>query len=131
MLAIRTLLLTQLAGALVAEAQKRDPDHDEQCLITVDAYSGHDDDAKHFDPFATGAVDAIVKEALEYDAVHLFAGGNQEDGYGPWVYVIFGNGNGDLDMISDYSVELESVVAPLNELSRGIEDGSVKLTIAA
>lgn len=141
MLAIRTLILTQLATVLVAEAWDRSKKTGKQHSITVDAYSGHDEDAKRFvcdDQLVGGgdkrAVEQIVTEALEYDAVHLFIDGpddNVANGHGPWVYVIFGNGNGDLDMISDYSTELDAVVDPLNTLTDGIEKGTVKLAIAA
>ena len=83
MLAIRTLIMTQLATALVKEAWDRSKKTGQQHAITVDAYGGYDDDeAKRFvcdDQLVVGGVErtveAIVKEALEYDAVHLFLDG--------------------------------------------------------
>jgi hypothetical protein len=112
MLAIRKMILKRLVGDLLAKCG----------AVTVCSERGYDPDAKSFTD-----TDAAVQEALEFDECHIFTSGNHAEGYGPWVYVIFGNGNCDLDMISDYSTELEPVLKPINEWIGGIESGAVEL----
>jgi hypothetical protein len=119
MLAIRRLILTRLIGDLVAAKGK----------ITVDSEHGYDPEAKSF---ARGEVNvgAAVQDALQFDEVHLMVGGSHAEGYESWVHVIFGNGNSDLDMISDYTRDLEPILKPINDWIEGIEKGDVRLTTA-
>jgi hypothetical protein len=113
MLAIREMILRRLLTALINEKGK----------VTVDSDHGYDEEAKSFTN-----VDEAIKEAFEYDEVWLMVGGSFKEGYDAWVYIIFGNGNCDLDMISNYSVSLEPIVEPIMEWIEGLQDGSVKLT---
>lgn len=115
MLAIREMILRRLITDLIIA----------KGAVTVDSERGHDPDAKSFTK-----VSLAVAQALAFDECHLFVGGNHKDGYDAWVYVIFGNGNCDLGMISDYSTSLEPVLKPINEMIEGIESGKVRLQAA-
>jgi len=108
MKAIEQMILRRLIGALL-----------EQGKVTIDSERGYDPDNK---TFVKGDVDRAVAYAYEFDEVHLFVGGN------PFVYVIYGNGNCGLDMISDYAVSLEPVLKPINEWIDAISEGRVRLT---
>jgi hypothetical protein len=85
--------------------------------ITVCSERGYDPDAKRFENTDSNAdkktVEAIVEECDQFDEVHIFVGGDHESGYGPYVYLIYGNGNGGWDLISDYSVSLEATLKPV------------------
>jgi hypothetical protein len=85
--------------------------------ITVCSERGYDPDAKRFandDANTTSKmIEGIVEEADQFDECHIFVGGDHETGYGPYVYLIYGNGNGGWDLISDYSVSLEETLKPV------------------
>lgn len=124
MMYIERIIVRKLAEALLNSVA--DLDDKESCTITVDSDRGYDPDAKTFNPNYDGkSIDAlvedIVKECDEYDEVHIFVGGNRTEGYGPWVYLIFGNGNCGWDVITDYSTSLEEVIKPVMDfvLSEG------------
>lgn len=63
----------------------------------------------------TDLAEKIVESADQYDEAHIFVGGNKREGFGPYVYLIFGNGNGGWDVISDYSTSLEDTLKPVLE----------------
>lgn len=79
--------------------------------ITVCSERGYDPDAKRFPNVDANedakTIEAIVAECDQFDEVHIFVGGDHESGYGPYVYLIYGNGNGGWDLISDYATSLE------------------------
>jgi hypothetical protein len=109
---IETQIVTKIVTALV-EAY---PDKH----IVVDSDRGYDPEAARFEP----AVDtkAVVAEAGEYDEVHIFVDGPDdgkfsEDGdpltpHGPFVYLIFDNGNGGWDVVADY-MSLDPALEPV------------------
>ena len=87
-------------------------------VITICGERGYDPDASRFKAIPANA-EAMVADADRYDEVHVFVGGDIDEGYGPWIYLIFGNGNGGWDVISDYvcsedkSRDLEQVLQPI------------------
>jgi hypothetical protein len=81
-------------------------------VITICGERGYDPDATRIKAVPATAAD-MLKDADRYDEVHVFVGGDIEEGYGPYVYLIFGNGNGGWDVISDYSTSLEPVLQPI------------------
>ncbi len=76
--------------------------------IVVDSERGYDPEAPRFSSAAKA-----VKEADQFDEVHLFAGGSHKAGYDNHAYLIFGNGNGGWDVLSDYNMSLEPVIQPV------------------
>jgi hypothetical protein len=106
---VEKLIVRKIAEALI----DRRPSE----RITVDSERGFDQDAKHFPNDDTlppeKMIEAIVAECDEFDEVHIFVGGDYHNGYGPYVYLIFGNGNGGWDVISDYSTSLEPTLQPV------------------
>lgn len=119
MKAIELMILRRLIGDLAGTLLEQ------RVKLTIDSERGYDPDNKSFAP---GDVDKAVTYADEFDEVHLFVGGNRNDGYGPFVSIIFGNGNCGLDLISDYSVSLEPVIGPIIDWLDQIDKGQVRLT---
>jgi hypothetical protein len=121
MLAIRKMILRRLLNDLLMVDGHN---------VTIDSERGYDLDNRTF--YNRADLQEAIDYALEFDEVHIFLNDpkehDREQGYGPFVYVIFGNGNSDLDMISDYSTSLDRIMDPINEWVRGIEDGSIELT---
>ncbi len=78
--------------------------------VVVDSERGYDPEAPRF----TDAAEAL-KEADKFDECHFFVGGSYEESYDSWVYVIYGNGNGGWDVISDYTTDLEPILKPIND----------------
>jgi hypothetical protein len=119
----KKVILPRVIEALIAEARAREDDNGD---ITVDSERGYDPDAKRFNVHSKWKsddelIDAIIAECDEYDEVHIFVGGSHDEGYGPYVYLIFGNGNCGWDVLSDYSGALEKRLEPVMEfiLSEG------------
>jgi hypothetical protein len=79
--------------------------------ITVSGERGYDYN-ETFEPNIE-EVDKIIASADQYDEAHIFVGGSEKEGFGPFVYLIFGNGNGGWDVISDYSTSLEDTLRPV------------------
>jgi len=106
---IEKLITRKVAEALIAK-RPFEP-------ITVCGERGFDPDAKRIPDGSQNderqMVDAIVAEADQFDECHIFFGGSYEEQYGPYVYLIFGNGNGGWDVISDYSTSLEDTLRPV------------------
>lgn len=108
---VERMITTKIAEALCA-ANLGD--------IIVDSERGYDPDAKRF-PATAESVPAIVAECDEFDEVHIFVGGDHESGYGPYVYLIFGNGNGGWDVMSDWIISedparnLDAILKPVVE----------------
>lgn len=112
----KNVILPRVITALIAEARNRKAE-----TITVDSERGYDPDAKSFAVSAREGTIAqeekliadIIAECDEYDEVHIFVGGSHDEGYGPYVYLIFGNGNCGWDVLSDYSGSLEERLEPV------------------
>jgi hypothetical protein len=119
MLAIREMILRRVLHDLLIQKGKN---------VVIDSGRGYDPENRTF--YNLADLDEAVKFALEYDEVHIFLNGkgdNRRDGYGPYVYVIFGNDNYDLDMISDYATSLEPIIRPIMDWIERIEQGKVRL----
>ena len=121
MLAIRKLILRRLLNDLLMVDGHN---------VVIDSERGYDPDNRTF--YNCADLDEAVSYALEFDEVHIFLNDprahSRKKGYGQFVYVIFGNGNNDLDMISDYSGSLSNILDPINEWIEGIENGTVELS---
>lgn len=106
---IEKMLTRKVAEALLAKRPFE--------AITVCGERGFDPEAKRFPDGDARTpeqmVTAIVEAVDEFDEAHVFFGGTFEDGYGPFVYIILGNGNGGWDMISDYSMSLQETLQPV------------------
>lgn len=110
---IETQIVTKIVTALV-EAY---PDKH----IVVDGDRGYDPDAGRYEPVVN--VEAVINDADQYDEVHIFVdepedGRFDEEGYpveahGPWVYLIFDNGNGGWDVVADYDMSLDPALEPV------------------
>jgi hypothetical protein len=104
---IENLIMTKIAEALIASFPGE--------VITVSGERGYDEDAGQFNNGQSReeAIKGIVAEVDKFDEAHIFVGGTHADGYGPYVYVILGNGNGGWDVISDYSTSLQETLQPV------------------
>lgn len=106
---IEKMLTRKIAEALVAKRPFE--------AITVCGERGYDPDAKRFpndnDRTPEQMISGIVAEVDQFDEAHVFFGGGHEEGYGPYVYIILGNGNGGWDMISDYNTSLQETLQPV------------------
>jgi hypothetical protein len=100
-------IVTRIAKALLAEFK----------TVTVCGERGYDPDA---DRCKTQA--QVLKACEQYDEVHIFTSGTHRTGYGPWVYLIFGNGNNGWDVVTDYITSLEPVLQPVNDWIQANED---------
>lgn len=65
-------------------------------------------------PKPTGNIAHILETMFATDDEYLMF--YQGDVYVGWVYFIYGNGNGGLDVISDYTVNLEPCMTWVNAL---------------
>lgn len=69
---------------------------------------------EHELPEPTDDVRKVLGEMFATDDEHLlFYRGRFVKG---WVYFVYGNGNGGLDVVSDYTTNLEPVMAKVQEL---------------
>ena len=120
---VEKIIVRKIAEALL---QMPGPSMDQGMTIVVDGDRGYDPNAKRFtrevvpSQLKPELIEAIVEECNQYDEVHLFVDGPEDglfdddgrpaEGHGPWVYLIFGNGNGGWDVVSDYMTSLEPVL---------------------
>lgn len=116
MMFIEREIVYRLAECLL---QAQGPSTDQGLRVTVCGERGYDPDATGFtrevvpSQLKPDLIRAVLAEADKYDEVHLFLGGNYAEGYGDWVYLIFGNGNSGWDVISDYTTDLEPIIKPV------------------
>lgn len=124
MRAIEELIVRRLLQGLLKQPKTN---------VVIDSERGYDPDNRTF--YNLADLDEAVKYAFEFDEVHIFLNDpktdNRVDGYGPYVYLIFGNGNCGLDVISDYAGSLEPIVKPVNDMIDAISEGKVRLITAA
>lgn len=86
-----------------------------------------------FDPVYTiekpEDIDAAMDDVFSCDEVWLMADGNADKGYGSYVWLIYGNGNGGLDVISDYTTNLDGVLQPVLDMIDELDKGELELEV--
>lgn len=94
--------------------------------VVIDHENGYDPEAQRF----TEVGPELVDEAFACDECQMFVDGDSKQGYGGWVTFIYGNGNAGLDVISDYTANLDEVMKPISDMIDGLEKGTVELEVA-
>lgn len=74
-------------------------------------------------------IDEAMDDVFACDEVWLMADGNRKDGFGAFVYLIFGNGNSGLDVITDYSGQLDDLLKPVTTMIELLDEGKLELAV--